>query len=204
MYNQLQQFIALFSLIIFISFNHVNSQNYSHNYIRIRKLDVVDRYYTEMKCIYKNNKCTCEAYCFKPNNTTGYCNAHECTQWDSVLKVCVNKNEDWTTAIILQSIPAVSQLGAGYGYIGRWDFFAGIWAPLGLICIVGCLFICIGGEEGSDTAMGFTSIIACLWGVSQLVLYIYGIWAFATQNIKDGDGCTLYKDGTIISNTSTF
>jgi hypothetical protein len=40
--------------------------------------------------------------------------------------------------------------------------------------------------------------IGVLWGISQLVLYIYGIWWIASENAIDGNGCQMLKSGTII------
>lgn len=183
----------------------VKSNKYiTRKYIRKRKL-LTQNLFTEMSCEKYTTvqNCTCEAYCFKqvPNTTT--CRANDCTQWNKALGVCVNKNKDWTTALILQCIPAISQLGAGYGYIDRWDFFAGIWAPLGFICLLGCLCVCFGGENGNDSVEGCTTLIGGLWSIAQLVLYIYGIWWIATENAIEGNGCTVLKSGTIIPKPTT-
>jgi hypothetical protein len=182
------------------AYNEQDNTTYIYNkIIRERKL-LPQNLFTEMSCQEYTTiqNCTCEAYCFKQVPNTLTCRANECTQWNKALKVCVNKNSDWTTAIILQSIPAISQLGVGYGYIERWDFFAGIWSPLGFICLIGCVASCLCGEDTNDTVSGFMMCIGVLWGISQLVLYIYGIWWIASENAIDGNGCQMLKSGTII------
>lgn len=151
--------------------------------------------------------CGCEYSCFVPDSKNLSCIALSCTGYNKELGHCVWKSEDKTISIVLQAIPFTGTSGISWGILRRWDIVTLIWAPIGVYCLLGCFITCFldcfsqddeEKKEHSETFVNcFSNCFGCLWALLLLSLWIYGIVALATGDIKDGDGCFVLSKNTV-------
>jgi len=120
-----------------------------------------------------------------------------------------------TTALILQIF--LGQIGVGFGYMGRWDWFGICWACILSPCILCCvtLFCCTGNSDagnnryssldhqgeipdgsGSDKAgMGcwaaLSGLAYCMVSCASFGVWVWGIIAIANKSLDTGNGCQL-------------
>tara|TARA_Y100000816_G_C26107240_1_gene588798 strand:+ start:2849 stop:3592 length:744 start_codon:yes stop_codon:yes gene_type:complete len=143
----------------------------------------------------------CPGSCMLFDNTTKKCNVKKCYGWDNNLGKCYHTGKSQTTALILQGIPFTGVFGSGFGNIGRWDLFAIPMSiifggcSLGIITMCCCLGCCNGDENGmndKDAILNcYSSCFTCIYAITILALYIWGIVIIANKSILDGNGCEL-------------
>jgi len=148
--------------------------------------------------------CTCSTPCLEHQNNTLFCVAKKCTGYNEALKHCVWKSKDKTTALVLQAIPVTATLGVSWGVIGRWDWLAVIWAPVGGICIISAFLTCLcskSEDSGEACVVGSSSCLAVIYGLAMCVVWIYGIVAIANSDMTDGNGCHIKYKNTLYNPT---
>jgi hypothetical protein len=133
------------------------------------------------------------------NNTDVYCELKKCFKWNEDEGKCEGTGSKYISAIVLQSIPVTGIFGAGFGNIGRWDWFGivfgGIWCG-GFILICCCIGITSINLDANDLVTGITtgiciSLFGCLWSIAIIAMWIYGIVVIANKDILGGNGCIL-------------
>tara|TARA_B100001059_G_scaffold124749_1_gene124764 strand:- start:1022 stop:1573 length:552 start_codon:yes stop_codon:yes gene_type:complete len=145
------------------------------------------------------------ARCLKWNNNTQNCYVLDCWAYDTI-GGCTPAGKPFVPAIVLQSIPFTGVFGSGFGNIGRWDIFsvymAVVFGPPALaLIIMCCVTFCNDDkddEERDEALVCITissSCFGCLWGITLLVFYIWGIVTIAS---KDVDAPWTSSNGTEI------
>lgn len=162
-----------------------------------RKLDNIVNTGLIIKCkTYTNNTCICPGTCMsvqEVNNTNQpSCDLHKCWNWDTENSKCIEYGPDYTSAMILQSIPFTGIFGAGLANMGRWDLFAIgsiMWGILSIIpCIIFIVYLlaCI----QSDPTIIFKRYLWVLL-ISILSYWIWGIVIISTREVLGPNGCSL-------------
>ncbi len=125
--------------------------------------------------------------CLKWNNKTQSCFIIDCWTYDS-LNGCEKSGKPWLPAIILQSIPFTGTFGSGFGNIGRWDIFAVymgiVFGPIALVCIIACCVTMYTKEDVSSILQCFTACFACLYVITVVGFWIWGIIQIAGKAIE--------------------
>jgi hypothetical protein len=144
----------------------------------------------------------CPGNCMTFNNDTQKCTVKKCYGWDNNLGKCYNTGKSQTTALILQGIPFTGVFGGGFGNIGRWDLFA---IPISIIfggcclSITMCCCCAVCGNNKEENALDdkeamlkcYSSCFSCIYAITLLSLYVWGIVVIANKSILDGNGCEL-------------
>lgn len=144
----------------------------------------------------------CPGSCMLFDNETKNCNVKKCYGWDNNLGKCYHTGKSQTTALILQGIPFTGVFGSGFGNIGRWDLFA---IPMSVLfggCCLSITMCCCAGcsnNNKEENAMDdkeailkcYSSCFSCIYSITLLALYIWGIVIIANNSILDGNGCEL-------------
>ena len=128
--------------------------------------------------------------CLTWDNKTQTCYSIDCWKYDSVKEECQKDGKPFTPAIILQAIPFTGAFGSGFGNMGRWDIFSTymivVFGPLVLVALIMCC--CVGWDVNNDdkTAMMMCCIqcLACLWAITIMVLWIWGIVVIASKEVE--------------------
>jgi len=183
--------------------DHNISQDILKNNFRGSMRKLVDTS-QKVECTYpdNNNICVCPGPCMEHIKNSTNCGLKHCFKWNKELKRCEGSGKDHTTPLILSAIPISSQLGIGYGIIGRWDLFGmqlGItFGPCIIICILSCILLLKNNENETDVdntieLYGCLSYCTgCIWSIAILIFYILAIIWMATPNeILDSTGCPL-------------
>lgn len=126
--------------------------------------------------------------CLKWNNASQSCYVIDCWEYESI-EGCVRAGKPWTPAIILQSIPVTGMFGSGFGNVERWDIFGVYIVVVFGLPIFACIVLCCVGmfnkEEGilSNCALVLSYCFGCLWALTVIALWIWGIVIIASKKI---------------------
>ena len=146
-------------------------------------------------CEFQNaTTCICSAPCLTPNIENTSCHPKDCYSYDKNLARCSRTGYSKTVALILQIF--LGGVGAGFGYIHNWLYFAIPWIIIGgtVILACGCIVCC--GDTRYDSESESRHVGAQCTGIlatfAILGFYIFGIVAIASNNPGiTGDGCPM-------------
>jgi len=132
--------------------------------------------------------CICPGKCLAYQNSTAGCHPNDCWKWDDVNDKCEVAGQDFVPPIILQGIPFTGLFGAGWGNIGRWDIFAVymavVFGPIVILLFACCCAlggVCALNEARQDCCQCVSSFLGCIWAVTIIGLWIWGIVAIANK-----------------------
>ena len=131
----------------------------------------------------------CPAECLMYVNLSGGCHPINCWSYSEIKKECSEAGKEFVPALVLQSIPLTGVFGAGFGNMDRWDIFATymgvMFGGCCLICLCACIPAITNAEQDSGNRMSklASNCGGCIWAISILVLWIWGIVVIANKEV---------------------
>ena len=166
-----------------------------NNVEAFRKLDATksNKSNKYVPCIKYNGICKCPGNCMDLVNNNTQCKLKKCYNWNNELSECEKVGPKFVPAIVLQAIPITGVFGSGFGNMGRWDIFSiymgVVFGPFILLIMYCCCFIIFCSKESesedlSNNSKCIPQCFGCLWSITILILWIWGIVVIANKEIN--------------------